>query len=69
MARWHTKRRLVKRPSRSVPAKFEAGTPPIAEAVGLGAAIDYVSRIGLEVISRYERELTGYAWLACPVCA
>jgi cysteine desulfurase/selenocysteine lyase len=43
------------------PAKFEAGTPPIAEAVGLGAAIDYVSRIGLEVIARYERELTEYA--------
>ncbi len=44
-----------------VPAKFEAGTPSIAAAVGLGAAIDYVSRIGLELISRYERELTEYA--------
>jgi cysteine desulfurase/selenocysteine lyase len=40
------------------PARFEAGTPPIAEAIGLGAAVDYVSRIGLEAIRRHEQELT-----------
>ena len=44
-----------------LPAKFEAGTGPIAEAVGLGAAIDYVSEVGLETIERYERELLEYA--------
>lgn len=43
------------------PYKFEAGTPVIADAVGLGAAIDYVSRIGLEVIARHEQGLTAYA--------
>jgi cysteine desulfurase/selenocysteine lyase len=44
-----------------LPHKFEAGTAPIAEAVGLGAAIDYVSEVGLETIERYERELLDYA--------
>ncbi len=44
-----------------LPAKFEAGTPSIADAVGLGAALDYVRKIGLENISRYEHELTKYA--------
>jgi cysteine desulfurase/selenocysteine lyase len=43
-----------------VPARFEAGTPSIADAVGLGAAIDYVQGIGLENIHRYENELMGY---------
>lgn len=43
-----------------LPYKFEAGTPAIAEAVGLGAAIDYVSEIGLEAIERHERELVEY---------
>jgi cysteine desulfurase/selenocysteine lyase len=43
-----------------VPARFEAGTPSIADAVGLGAAIDYVQKIGLENIHRYENELMGY---------
>ena len=43
------------------PAKFEAGTPPIVEAIGLGAAIDYVNGIGLEVIAAHERDLLGYA--------
>ncbi len=43
------------------PAKFEAGTPNVADAVGLGAALDYVSRIGIHNISRYEHELTEYA--------
>jgi cysteine desulfurase / selenocysteine lyase len=44
-----------------LPHKFEAGTAPIAEAVGLGAAIDYVSEVGLETIERYERDLLDYA--------
>jgi cysteine desulfurase / selenocysteine lyase len=43
------------------PAKFEAGTPNIADAVGLGAALDYVSRLGLPNISKYEHELLQYA--------
>jgi cysteine desulfurase/selenocysteine lyase len=42
------------------PAKFEAGTPNIADAVGLGAALDYVSQLGLPNIARYEHELTEY---------
>ncbi len=40
-----------------LPHKFEAGTPAIAEAVGLGAAIDYVSGVGLEAIERHEHSL------------
>jgi cysteine desulfurase/selenocysteine lyase len=44
-----------------VPAKYEAGTQPIAEAVGFGAAIDYVNGIGLEAIEAHEHELTVYA--------
>ena len=43
------------------PNKFEAGTGNIADAVGLGAAIDYVQRIGLEAIARYEHDLLAYA--------
>jgi cysteine desulfurase/selenocysteine lyase len=43
------------------PGRFEAGTGNIADAVGLGAAIDYVQRIGLENIARYEHELLVYA--------
>ena len=43
------------------PHRFEAGTPMIAEAVGLGAAIDYISAIGMDVIQAHEAELTGYA--------
>ena len=43
------------------PAKFEAGTPSIADAVGLGAALDYVSRLGLANIGKYEQELLQYA--------
>jgi cysteine desulfurase / selenocysteine lyase len=41
-----------------LPHKFEAGTAPIAEAVGFGAAIDYLSEIGLDAIARHEHELT-----------
>ncbi len=43
------------------PGRFEAGTGNIADAVGLGAALDYVSAIGLENVSRYEHELLVYA--------
>ena len=43
-----------------LPAKFEAGTPAIAEAIALGAAIDYLSEIGMDKIYAYESELTGY---------
>jgi cysteine desulfurase/selenocysteine lyase len=45
-----------------LPAKFEAGTPPIAPAIALGAAIDYVGTIGLEAIERHEHELVRYAY-------
>jgi cysteine desulfurase/selenocysteine lyase len=44
-----------------LPYKYEAGTPPIAEAYGLGQAIDYLSAVGLPTIERYERELTELA--------
>ena len=44
-----------------LPHKFEAGTAPIAEAVGLAAAIDYVTDVGLSAIERHEHELTEYA--------
>jgi cysteine desulfurase/selenocysteine lyase len=43
------------------PARFEAGTPPIAEVIGLGAAIDYVSGIGLDAIGAWEGELLARA--------
>jgi cysteine desulfurase/selenocysteine lyase len=43
------------------PARFEAGTGNIADAVGLGAAIDYLERVGMENISRYEHGLLAYA--------
>jgi len=41
-----------------LPAKFEAGTPPIVEAIGLGVAVDYLRRIGMEAIQEHERRLT-----------
>lgn len=44
-----------------IPHKFEAGTPAIAEAVGFGAAVDYLSEIGMENIAAHERHLTLYA--------
>ncbi len=44
-----------------LPHKFEAGTSPIAEAVGFGAAVDYISAAGLEAIQRHEHELLSYA--------
>ncbi len=43
------------------PARFEAGTGNIADAVGLGAALDYLEQIGMENISRYEHDLLAYA--------
>ena len=43
-----------------LPHKFEAGTPAIAEAIALGAAVDYLSSIGMDKIYAYEAELTGY---------
>ena len=44
-----------------LPWKFEAGTPPIAEAVGLGAAVDYLSGLGMEAVRTHEVALTAYA--------
>lgn len=46
----------------SVPYKFEAGTPSIAEGVGLGATIDFLEGIGMQNIFQHEQELTGYAF-------
>jgi cysteine desulfurase / selenocysteine lyase len=43
-----------------LPYKFEAGTPPIAEAVGLGAAVEYLSALGMERVRAHERSLTAY---------
>ncbi len=45
----------------TLPHKFEAGTPAIAEAVGFGAAVDYLSKIGMDNISAHEHEITAYA--------
>jgi cysteine desulfurase/selenocysteine lyase len=44
-----------------LPWKFEAGTPAIAEAVGLGAAVDYLSAVGMEAVWVHEQELAAYA--------
>jgi cysteine desulfurase/selenocysteine lyase len=44
-----------------LPHKFEAGTSPIAEAVGFGAAVDYITGVGLEAIEQHEHELVSYA--------
>ncbi len=44
-----------------VPQKFEAGTPPIAEAVGLAAAVHYLEEIGMEAVRSHDLELTAYA--------
>jgi cysteine desulfurase/selenocysteine lyase len=45
----------------AVPAKFEAGTPAIAEGAGLGAAADYLMSLGMDAVRAHERELTAYA--------
>lgn len=44
------------------PSRFEPGTPPIAEAIGMGAAADYISHLGLENIHSYEQEMGGYLY-------
>lgn len=44
-----------------LPHKFEAGTPAIAEAIGLGAAIDYLSSVGMDAIAAHEHDMTEYA--------
>ncbi len=45
----------------TIPHKFEAGTPAIAEAIGLGAAVDYLTKIGMKDIAAHEHEITEYA--------
>ncbi|HIE56606.1 MAG TPA: cysteine desulfurase, partial [Anaerolineales bacterium] len=45
----------------SIPQKFEAGTPAITEAVGFGAAVDYLSQIGMRAVESYERQIIAYA--------
>jgi cysteine desulfurase/selenocysteine lyase len=45
----------------TLPYKFEAGTPAIAEAVGLGAAVDYLTSLGMDAIAAHEHEVTEYA--------
>ena len=44
-----------------VPLKFEAGTPAFVEAIGLGAAVDYLSQLGMEAVRAHEHEITNYA--------
>ena len=43
------------------PHRFEAGTPPVAQAVGLGAAVDYLTALGMDKVAAHEREITAYA--------
>ena len=43
------------------PHRYEAGTPPIVEAIGLGAAVDYLSALGMANVAAHEREITAYA--------
>jgi cysteine desulfurase/selenocysteine lyase len=45
----------------SIPHKFEAGTPAIAEAIGLGAAVDYLQQVGLDAIAAQEQVVVDYA--------
>jgi cysteine desulfurase/selenocysteine lyase len=44
-----------------LPYKFEAGTPAIAEAIGLGAAVDYLTALGMDKVRAHEKEITAYA--------
>jgi cysteine desulfurase/selenocysteine lyase len=44
-----------------IPHKFEAGTPPIVEAVGLGAAVEYLGHLGMDAVHRHEQAVTAYA--------
>ena len=43
------------------PARFEAGTPPITEAIGLGAAVDYLEALGMDAVHQHEQDITAYA--------
>ena len=52
---------LVKTTYAALPTKFEAGTPMIAEVIALGAAIDFLTEIGVETISSWEQDLLAYA--------
>ena len=45
----------------TLPYKFEAGTPAIAESVGFGAAVEYLSALGMDAIASHEHEITEYA--------
>lgn len=45
----------------AIPHKFEAGTPPIAGAIGLAAAVEYLEHVGMEKVRRHEIEITQYA--------
>ena len=45
----------------ALPAKFEAGTPPIAEIIGLGAAVDYLEALGMDAVREHEVSITAYA--------
>jgi cysteine desulfurase/selenocysteine lyase len=47
-----------------VPTKFEAGTMPIAQMIGLGAAVDYLDELGMDAVAAHEREITEYAFEA-----
>jgi cysteine desulfurase/selenocysteine lyase len=47
---------------KDLPYKYEAGTPNIEGAIGLGAAVDYLRKIGMENVEDYEEEITRYAW-------
>ena len=44
-----------------LPHKFEAGTPAVAEAVGFGAAVDYLAQIGMDAVANHEHDIIGYA--------
>jgi len=44
-----------------LPHKYEAGTPPIAQAIGLGAAVDYLTALGMDAVAEHERAITAYA--------
>jgi cysteine desulfurase/selenocysteine lyase len=52
---------MVKTTFAPAPAKFEGGTPPIAQAIGLGAAVDYLTAVGMPAVEAHEHELMGYA--------
>ena len=45
-----------------LPAKFEAGTPSVADAVGFGAACEYLARLGMDAVHQHELDVTRYAW-------